>query len=293
MATLVAFCSCSNENGIEDMPDTEMVQVNFNVKALDVDVQPMNSPMLRSSSTRADASSVLTIINYYLKNTVTGKIYSGEQRISDVGSSEFGNISLWIPTGTYQLVFFGYGTDNSAGTATMYVEKDYNRAMINLKNKDSFYLKTEKTIGAENDRVEINLSRLNSKLVVKLNDAVPSDIKKVKVKMSYYPVFNTQNETVTHEGSSGIASVMESYLTIENGNVNEFGFYLLPQSGRTLTLSVYDESNNELGACSITVSFYRNKKTIVEGNLFDVITQKPFVVTVSDEWDEDVIVPIQ
>ncbi|NDW18625.1 hypothetical protein D0T53_06815 [Dysgonomonas sp. 216] len=270
-----------------------MMQVNFSVNTLDVDVQPMNSSILKSLGMRAAASSVLTDIQYYLKNTVTGKIYSGEQKLSSVGNTEFGNISLWIPAGTYQLVFFGYGVDNSTGTASMYVEKDYNRAMINLKNKDSFYFKTEKTIETENGQVDINLSRLNSKLVIRLNDAVSSDIKKIKARMTYYPLFNTQDESVTYEGSSGVASVMESYLTIENESVNEFGFYLLPQTGRTLILSVYDESDNELGSCSVTVSFYKNKKTIVEGNLFDVITQKPFVVTVSDEWDEDVVVPIQ
>ncbi|NDV63773.1 hypothetical protein D0T60_00670 [Bacteroides sp. 224] len=288
---MVAFCACSNENGIEDY--TEDVQVSLSVNALDVDVQPMNQPMLRSSGTRTDASSVLTNIHYYLKNTVTGKTYSGEQRKSDIGSSEFGNISLWIPAGTYQMIFFGYGTNNSNGTASMYIQNDYDRAMVNLKNKDSFYLKTGKTIDAENNQIDVNLSRLNGKLIIRLNDDVPSDIKKIKAKMSYYPVFNTQNETVTYEGSSGVASVMESYLTIENESVNEFGFYLLPQTGRTLILSVYDESDNELGSCSVTVSFYKNKKTIVEGNLFDVITQKPFVVTVSDEWDEDIVVPIQ
>lgn len=291
---LAVFCSCNKESVLEDFSEAEKVRVNFKVKALDVDVQPMNNtPALKSSGTRAAANSVLTNIQYYLKNTVTGKVYSGEQSLSSVGSDVFGNISLWIPAGTYELAFFGFGTNNSTGTASMYYEKDYNRAMINLKDKDSFYLTTEKTIGAEDSQVDINLSRLNSKLVIRLNDAIPSDIKKIKARMTYYPLFNTKTETVTHEGTSGFPSVMESFLTIENGSINEFGFYLLPQNGRTLTLSVYDDGNNELGACSVTVSFFKNKKTIVEGNLFDVITQKPFVVTVSDEWDEDVIVPIQ
>jgi hypothetical protein len=82
-------------------------------------------------------------------------------------------------------------------------------------------------------------------------------------------------------------------LTIQSSAANEFGFYVLPQAGRTLTLSIYDDLGTELGTTSVPVSFYRNKRTIVEGNLLDVINQKSFVVTGSDEWDSDVVVPIQ
>lgn len=261
--SLACLTACSKDHGFED-DEAKNVEVKFNVQALGVNVQPMNSPMLRSSDTRVSASSILTNIQYYLKNTVTGKAYLGEQRISDIGATEFGNISLWIPAGNYELFFFGYGVTNPMGTASMYVQSDYNRTMINLKNKDSFFLKSEKAIDTEDNQIDVNLSRLNGKLIIRLKDDVPSEIKKIKARMTYLPLFNTQNETVTYEGSSGVASVMESYLTIENGSVNEFGFYLLPQSGRTLTLTVYDESDNELGACSVTASFYRNKKTIVE-----------------------------
>lgn len=288
--SLACLASCSKENDLES-PEAEKIQVNFNVKTLDVDVQPMSAKM-KSVSTRAAANTILTNIQYYLKNTTTGKVYSGEQALAGSGDN-FGNIALWIPAGTYQLVFFGYGTTNSTGTAQMYVETDYNRAMINLKDKDAFYLKIEKTIGVEDSQVDVNLARLNGKLVIKLNDIVPSDIKKIKARITYFPLFNTQTEIATYEGTSGTASIMESYLTIENGNVNEFGFYLLPQTGRTLTLSIYDDLGTELGTTSVPVSIYRNKRTIVEGNLLDVINQKTFVVTVSDEWDSDMVVPIQ
>lgn len=288
--SLACLAACNKDDDL-GTPEAEKVQVNFNVKTLGVDVQPMNAKM-KSVSTRAAATSILTNIQYYLKNTTTGKVYSGEQTLTGAGD-DFGNIALWIPAGTYQMVFFGYGTANPTGTAQMYVETDYNRAMITLKDKDAFYLKTEKTISVEDSQVDINLTRLNGKLVVKLNDVVPSDIKKIKARIAYFPLFNTQTETASYEGNSGYASIMESYLTIEDGNVNEFGFYLLPQTGRTLTLSIYDDAGVELGATSVSVSFYRNKRTIVEGNLLDVISQKPFVVMVSDEWDSDVNVPLQ
>ena len=110
--------------------------------------------------------------------------------------------------------------------------------------------------------------------------------------MGYYSYFNTDTGIATYAGSSGAASLMESYLTIESGSINEFGFFVLQQPNCTLTLSIYDDSGAELGATNVSISFYRNKRTVVEGNIFDVINQKPFVVTVSNEWDEDVVVPI-
>lgn len=288
--SLACLVSCNKENDLES-PETEKVQVNFNVKTLDVDVQPMSEKM-KSVSTRAAANTILTNIQYYLKNTMTGKVYSGEQTLASAGS-DFGNIALWIPAGTYQITFFGYGASNSNGTALMYVDNDYNKTYVNVKDKDSFFLNTETTISDVTNQVDVNLSRLNGKLVIKLNDVIPSDIKKIKAKLSYFPLYDVAKGCAITEGSSGIATIMESYLTIQSSAANEFGFYVLPQTGRTLTLSIYDELGTELGSCSVAVSFYQNKRTIVEGNLLDVINQKPFAVTVSDVWDTDVNVPLQ
>lgn len=290
--SLACLTSCSKENGLES-PEAEKVQVKFNVQALDVNVEPMKAnSMAMRVGTRAAATTVLTNIQYYLKNTTTGKTYSGEQTLASAGS-DFGNIALWIPAGTYQITFFGYGASNSNGSALMYVDNDYNKTYVNVKDKDSFFLNTETTISDATNQVDVNLSRLNGKLVIKLNDVIPSDIKKIKAKLSYLPLYDVTKGYAITEGSSGIATIMESYLTIQSSAANEFGFYVLPQAGRTLTLSIYDELGTELGSCSVAVSFYQNKRTIVEGNLLDVINQKPFAVTVSDVWDTDVNVPLQ
>lgn len=290
--SLACLTSCSKENGLES-PEAEKVQVKFNVQALDVNVEPMKAnSMAMKVGTRAAATTVLTNIQYYLKNTTTGKTYSGEQTLASAGS-DFGNIALWIPAGTYQITFFGYGASNSNGSALMYVDNDYNKTYVNVKDKDSFFLNTETTISDATNQVDVNLSRLNGKLVIKLNDVIPSDIKKIKAKLSYLPLYDVTKGYAITEGSNGIATIMESYLTIQSSAANEFGFYVLPQAGRTLTLSIYDELGTELGSCSVVVSFYQNKRTIVEGNLLDVINQKPFAVTVSDVWDTDVNVPLQ
>ncbi len=75
--SLACLTSCSKENGLES-PEAEKVQVKFNVQALDVNVEPMKAnSMAMKVGTRAAATTVLTNIQYYLKNTTTGKTYSG------------------------------------------------------------------------------------------------------------------------------------------------------------------------------------------------------------------------
>lgn len=289
---LSCLISCGKNDDVEDSSEAEKVQVLFSVKTLAVDVQPMDSPQLKSLDMRAATNSILTNIYYSLKNTTTGKWYFGEQVLGTAGY-DFGNIDLWIPSGTYNATFFGYGVDNSNGNASMYVDKDYNKIYIRLANKDSFVKNFQVTTTSSDNQVEVDLSRLSSKLVVKLNDVIPSEIKKIKVRLPYYPLYDVINGYATYEGSSGNSLIMEHFLTIQDAAVDEFEFYLLPQTERTLTLSIYDDSGAELGSTNIGVSFYQNKRTIVQGNILDVINQKPFHVTVSNEWDSDVIVPIQ
>ena len=281
--SFTCLTACNNDMGT-NLTETDNVEVRFNVNALNVDVQPM--------MTRTIPSSILTNIHYALQNTTTQKWYSGEQSLSDAGD-EFGHINLWIPTGNYKVTFFGYGNDNPSGEAGLRVEKDYNKTYININNKDGFMYNSEVSIGDSETTTDVNLTRLSSKLVIKLNDVIPSDIGKIKARLTYYPLYDVARGEATYAGSSGLPNVMEEFLIIKNSNVEEYGFFLLPQRGRVLTITLYDTSNNELGSCNVTVSFYQNKRTIVEGNVLDVINQKPFVVTVTDTWDEDVIVPLQ
>lgn len=287
--SLACLTACSKDNGFTN-DEARNVKVKFNVQTLNVDVQPMAASKIMG--TRATASEVLTNIHYALKNTTTGKWYSGEQTLASAGN-DFGNVDLWIPAGMYDVTFFGYGTNNATGSASMQVEKDYNKTYVNVKDKDSFIHSFQTTIADANTPVGVNLLRLNGRLVVKLNDVIPSEIKKIKVRLAYYPRYDVALKQATYESSNGFASIKESYLTVQNSTVDEFGFFMLAQSGISLTLSIFDESDVELGSYSTTVSVHQNKRTIVQGNILDVINQKPFDITVSDEWDTDINVPLQ
>ncbi len=289
----MALTSCSQEEPTLESSE-KLVEVKFNVKALDINVESMNTRSMTRSTSNASSSS-LTYIQYYLQNTVTNKLYTGEQKLSIVGSG-FGTIPLWVPAGTYNFAFMGYGENNPDGTAKMYIAESPTspNSYIDVKDKDVFYnITSSAAISTTDTLVDINISRLNAKLVLRLNDTIPSQISKIKAKITYFPRFNLNTNYATYNNTTGAATSTESFLTITNGVVNEFGFFVLPQSNATLTLTVYDDATNELGSYAMKLAFYKNRRTIVDGNLLDVINQKPFEITVSEDWGDDYQVPLK
>lgn len=280
---LLALVSCSNDNEISHEP--EMCEVSFRISSLDVSVEPM---------TRATvpAKNALTNIHYFVKNKTTGKYTIGTQTATTAGN-DFGTIKMWLAKGEYETTFFGYGSANADGTASMYYEESYHALWLTLKNKDAFINKNEVTIDNKTSDIGSELTRLNGALVIRLNDNIPADIGKVKVSFAYFPKWSVDDERATYEGNDGFATKRTDYLTISNSQIEEYVFYVLPKTNVTVSLTIYDTSGGELGTTSVVVSFFKNKRTIIEGNLLDVINQTPFSIMVTDDWEEDVVVPLQ
>lgn len=283
MVLLLALAACSNEKEISPTIEKEHAVV-FNVSTLDVEVQPM-------SRATSPASDVLTNIEYCIRDINTDKFYEGKQSL-EVDGSDFGTIKLWLPAGTYEVTFFGYGTKNKSGQAYMYRDMDYNSLWLNVKNKDSFIYNEEITIEQSTANIDVNLTRVNGALVIKLADEIPSDIGRIEVSFNYYPRWGVESEKAYFEGNGGLSTAYNEDLTIIDSRVEEYVYYILPQV-RTVTLSIYGSNGTQLGATSVSAEFFRNKRTIIQGNLLDIISQKPFSITVSDEWEDDVVIPLQ
>ena len=280
---LLAIVSCSTDETIEQQD--KLQEVTFNVSALNVSVEPISRATVL-------AKNVLTNIHYFVKNKATGKYSIGTQTVTTAGN-DFGTIKMWLSKGEYETTFFGYGNTNVDGDASMFYDQSYHALWLYLNNKDAFINKNEVSINNETSNVESELTRLNGALVIRLNDNIPADIGKVKVSFAYFPKWSVDDERATYEGNDGLATKHTDYLTISNSRVEEYTYYMLPQTNVTVNLTIYDTSGGELGTTSVITSFFKNKRTIIEGNLLDVINQTPFSITVTDDWEEDVIVPLQ
>lgn len=283
MALLFALVSCNNNNEIT--PDGKVCEVSFNVSTLNVSVEPM-------SRATSPASDVLTNISYCVRNTVTKKVYEGTQSLTNAGS-DFGIIKLWLPLGNYEATFFGYGEKNVNGSAIMYYDDDYNSLWVDVKNKDSFIKTEEVTIEQDMTNIDMNLTRLNGALVIRLTDEIPTDIGKIEMNLGYFPRWSVYDEQAYYEGNDGLTTKFTDELTISNSLVDEYEYYVLPQTNRSVDFTIYDKAGAKLGSTSVRVDFYQNRRTIVSGNLLDIISQKPFSITVTDDWEDDVVIPLQ
>lgn len=284
MVLLLGLVACSNDNEISPVNEKGH-EVVFNVSTLDVSVEPM-------SRATSPASDVLTNISYCVKNTVTKKVYEGTQSLANAGS-DFGIIKLWLPFGNYEVTFLGYGEKNVNGSAMMYYDNDYNALWVNVKNKDSFIESQEISIEQETAKIDINLKRLNGALVVRLSDEIPTDIGKIEVNLGFFPKWSVSDEKAYYEGNDGLTTKFTDELTISNSLVDEYVYYVLPQTNRSVNFTIYDKAGAKLGSTSVQVDFYQNRRTIVSGNLLDIISQKPFSITVTDDWEDDVVIPLQ
>lgn len=287
--SLACLVACNKDKGLESS-EAQKVEVKFNVQALNVDVQPMNAS--RSVTTRAEANSVLTDIQYYFFNTVTNEKVSGNQASSTVGGV-FGQISVMLSPGRYDAVFLGNTVNNTDGIFSVSLGDNItSNSAFSVFNKEVFYLKTTYDITSATKSEEVDLSRVVGKLVLQLNDkSVPNDVSRIGVSFDYLPRFRPMyNESTTTP--IGYHETFNQDLTFTNSQIDEIGVFLLPQQSKTMTITIYDSENNPQGSTHVVFSIYSNKKTIIQGNLFDILNNRGFTVTVTDTWDADVIIPL-
>ena len=60
-----------------------------------------------------------------------------------------------------------------------------------------------------------------------------------------------------------------------------------------ISCAEHDADDAEIGETHVKFQISKNRRTISHGNLLDVIKQKPFTITISDDWGTDVDVPLK
>lgn len=305
-AFVLCMVSCAN-NDADIAPTDDLVQMQFNVNALNVDNEPMNAKRApgatraagdtgtdgtETGETATPLSSKVNEINYIIQNVSTGKTYQGKQTPTDAGD-EFGTIKLWIAPGTYKTFITAQNiVDGDGGTFLTGLKYDgYSFAYIYNINRDVFYyLDKQLTISKDMPSVDVNMSRENGKVVLQLTDDFPEEIKSIKLTFSVQPAWNCESSSTYN---LQFPPKQEITLPVKDGKVAEWGFFMHPGKDHTLTIAMIDADDNELGTTNVTYSIYQNRRTIIHGNLTDVIKQKPFVITISDDWGTDVDVPLK
>ena len=269
IALVLATSACSKT---QEPQSGELVKVTFNVSTLDV----YSEPMTKSS---VNASDGLTRIDYVIMNNATTK--TGTQTIAE-SPDEFGTIELWLSPGTYTAQIAGF-----AGDGQLYKSgTDY---LLSTYNSDTFFCKETLTIDSGN-AYSIKLERLTGQLVIDITDeSVSNDIKGYSVEFMPYPTYYIKTGVTTSPSSR-----ITQNINVQDGTFPDFTYFTFQAPiAQELTIKLVASDDSVLGQTIVGYNIYPNKKTIIRGNILDVITQKGLTITYNDEWGTDVIVPLQ
>lgn len=211
------------------------------------------------------------------------KIKQVSQKASDNG---FGSLTVSLPSGKYKFVVLAHnGTDNPTVTSL-----DKITFGNNGKLADTFYYYGELD-ATESKDVNLSLKRVVAMVRFIITDAVPADVKKMK--LEYTGGSSSLNSTT---GLGCVKSQQEETFTVEEAahtGQSQYEIYTIPHAtDGTLKLTVKalmndDEEYKKQTFEEVPVTI--NKITKYTGKFFEN-TQKPGEVKISlqadDEWTE-------
>ena len=294
--SLAFLAACSNNEESESQ-NSELVKVTFNVKSLDVDVEPMGgnanarkAPMTRAASSPGDA---LHTIHYALMKVGSYQVITGEQTKASAGD-DFGIIQLTVAPGDYNMFFVATGANpaRDASISFNWGDSYTNETGFTMTNQELFTHHERSIIDNTNTFFDVEVERLVGKLVVNLtDDELQGNVEKVKVSYEYLPRYLFSSDA-SQTDKWGHKSSINSEIEFKDGQFKEYTRFLTPQNGIVVTFTTYDINENEIASTSVTCNIYKNRRTIISGNLFDVLNNRNFTITVADEWGNDVNVPL-
>lgn len=296
--SLAFLAACSNNENSEVTKQSELVNVKFNVKSLDVDVEPMGgnansrkAPMTRASSSPGD---VLHTINYALMKAGTYQVITGEQTKADAGD-DFGTIKLTVAPGDYDIFFIATGANpaRDASLSLNWGDSYTSETGFTMRNQELFTYHERSMIDNSNTSFDVEVERLVGKLVVNLTDEeLQENVEKVKVSYEYLPqyLFYLDESRKDKWGNSGS---VDMEIEFKDGHFSEHARFVTPQNGIVVTFTTYDINEKEIASTNVTCNIYKNRRTIISGKLFDVLNNRNFTITIADEWGNDVNIPIE
>lgn len=300
----ILLVGCTSE---DQEPQSNEVQVKFNVgTSLEVTTEPISNQAKAArvmSRAAADGDGEDASLGDLVKE-IGYRIYKSDGKLYKSGSvsydpatqtapEDFGTLKEKLLPATYYIVFYAYGKTGS--TPTIYsdntTEKFYFTDYGSQTGTELFIYKGNLTVTSSTTEVSVKLTRQSALLSLQISDDPIDEAAYVKctVKsyirfypkpgMSYYNTDESGNYTHT--------------TTITDGKLPDTNMYFLnPLTPTTLTIYIYDSSDQLLGSQEVSVPLYSNRRTIVSGNLFSNLGDKPLTVSIDDSWGEDVSVSL-
>ena len=209
-------------------------------------------------------------------------------------AERFGRITAWLSPGTYQIGIVGAGNDGSGDDMNLNAVSlsRSNHGTFNARSydKDAFgFSKTFSVSDVPDIETNITLDRYVGKLCVQIDGELPEFISRVELSFDHR-LWVSLSDFRSSE-IEGRNEVLKD-LNISDGNLAEYTRFITPGEANVRFLT-YDNDGKQINATDVHVNIYSNKRTIIRGNVENLLNQTPFEISVNDTWDSDVIVPLQ
>lgn len=257
----------------KDTATPEMVQ-----KSYDVVFTVSDFSQKTVTNTTASSDSIRSF-RYYIYNNAGALVIPEERELTTSPTSV--NLKVKLPAGQYKFVFFA-----SPGGLSIYPDGPTPLLQnLNYPNIfDTFNKIVNVTVGTENINQNITLSRMNSALEIQfLDQYIPDNIVKLEIvwRDSKYVDFDGQSVQL-HLNQKNI--VLKTGSTVDS--LDRFFTYVFNTSYPTSIYFVFRDLNgNAVGTREIkNIVFYKNKKTILTGYLFQP-SDAEFNAAVNPVWE--------
>lgn len=185
----------------------------------------------------------------------------GEQQkkiLQKSGDSNYGQISIRLNSGTYQLLVLGHSCDGNPTLTSPESIKFTNTTGYS----DTFYYYDDLVVGDEGGSHSVVLQRATSMLRVIITDEIPSNVSRIRL---YYT------------GESGVFNAVEGW----GGSTNskQHIFYDVAGKQAPLELEAYTFLRNETGTLDVTLTAYDSNDTVIAEKELDDVPMKNCMVT--------------
>lgn len=290
------FASCTKIEDVDLNDNAEMTEVTFRVNPLSIETGAMQNakkfvPGTRGTASGNEIADVIQSIEYVIKGT--SSTIHGKQSTSD---PNFGEIVVRMPLGNYTAFFWAAGKESATGSAyySKYADSYTDpHCFIWADDKDVFAVDPYNLNIEDNSTKDVNLTRQTGKITIEIQDLKPEDVDHIDVVVSsciQWNPFNTFGSNVPKYEYSNYPHE-KTMRANTDGSFDEYSVYCFPGSqDAKVEFTLYDGNGANIGTASINAPVYKNRQTIIRGNLFDLIAGTPFSIFINDEWGEDNVV---
>lgn len=261
LAALLIGCKGQNEPG-------QQQQIIFHVSNFTSTTEPMDAPR-RAPQSLIDDGDALT--DLYLFDGTNQLIHQTSDQ------EDFGTITVLLTTGNHTLHFV---STRSTGLS-------YEGGILACSSLKNTFGKTVQLNVAGGGDQNVTLDRLSGKLVITINDAIPTGASSLRIQLGNR---YTSLDIASLYGTSPAAFDQNVNISGKVGNTgHQVSLYMLApdEDGyeTDFTLTATNTSSEVIGQATGTITIAPNTKTLLSGNLF---TGTRSFISLNSAWNADI-----